>query len=385
MTTPEQIAQLLYKRSAGTLTDSEQQTLVDWLSASLANRQWLAYIDQEEHLEQKLTDFHPENHQRITDAIFAKIISGRSGLTQARPAHRIHFLKTAWVRYAAAVILLFGIGAYLWNTEQKEKPLITDTKPVPVKNDVAPGSNKAILTLSDGRKVELTPETGNITETGTNIQNANGRLEYGKAEKVVFNTMSTPRGGQYQLTLPDGTNVWLNAASSITYPTAFTSTTREVTITGEAYFDVTRNPAKPFIVKAPKEDITVLGTEFNVNAYADNNAAKTSLIEGSVKIQDIFLKPGQAYQQGKIITTNIEQDIAWKNGYFSFENKSLEAIMQELARWYDLEVSYAGTIPRREFLGKVGRNLKLSQVLNVLEKLGVRVQLENNRRVVIMP
>lgn len=298
--------------------------------------------------------------------------------------HRIHLLKRVWVRYAAAIIILFGIGAYLWNTQQKEKPLITETKPVPVKNDVAPGSTKATLTLSDGRKVQLTPETGRITESGTSIENTNGRLEYGKADKVVFNTMSTPRGGQYQLTLPDGTNVWLNAASSITYPTAFVNNTREVTITGEAYFEVKNNAAKPFIVKAPKEDITVLGTHFNVNAYPDEAAMKTSLLEGSVKVGEKILRPGQAYVNGKVVATDAEQDVAWKNGFFSFKDADIRSVMRQLSRWYDIDVEFEGPMPADEFNGKIGRQLKLSEVLELLSEARIRYRLEN-KKIIILP
>jgi transmembrane sensor len=149
------------------------------------------------------------------------------------PVHRVHFLRTAWFRYAAAVLIIAGVGAYLWNTSSiKDTPVIVAQKEI----DVLPGSEKAILTLSDGRKVELTPQTEIIAETGINIQNGNGELHYGKGEKAVFNTMSTPRGGQYKLVLPDGSRVWLNAASSITFPTAFKGKSREVSITVEAYF-----------------------------------------------------------------------------------------------------------------------------------------------------
>ncbi len=144
------------------------------------------------------------------------------------PVHRIHFLRTAWLRYAAAIIILFGMGTYLWTINTHERSMVQDTESIPLKNDVAPGTDRAILTLSDGRKIELTRETESIADIGTRIQNSEGRLEYGKAKKVVFNTMSTPRGGQYRLALSDGTNVWLNAASSITYPTFFAGNQREV-------------------------------------------------------------------------------------------------------------------------------------------------------------
>jgi transmembrane sensor len=301
-----------------------------------------------------------------------------------RITHRIYFLRTAWFRYAAAIVILFGIGAYLWNTQQKKTPAsTTEASAKAVKNDVAPGNTKATLTLSNGRKVELTPETGIITEPGIAIQNANGRLEYGKAEKVVFNTMSTPRGGQYQLTLPDGTNVWLNAASSITYPTAFTSGTREVTITGEAYFEVRKNRSKPFIVKTPKEDITVLGTYFNINAYPDEAAMKTTLLEGAVRIGNITLQPGQAYQDGKIVKTNVNQDIAWKNGVFNFHQVALKRAMIQLSRWYDVDIEFIGDVSDIQLGGKIGMQLSLQQVLKGLEDADIRFELAGKKLTVI--
>ncbi len=205
--------------------------------------------------------------------------------------------KTAWFKYptsrialrwasAAAIIILIGIGAYLWTTTQNEKLIVHQTKSVPAKNNIAPGSNKAILTLSDGRKIELTEQTKIIAEAGADIHNKNGTLQYGKSEKVVFNTMTTPKGRQYKLSLPDGTNVWLNAASSITYPTAFNNKIREVSITGEAYFEVAKNERMPFSVKINEEThVKVLGTHFNINSYKDEVDIKTTLIEGSVKIE----------------------------------------------------------------------------------------------------
>ncbi|MBO9571981.1 MAG: FecR domain-containing protein, partial [Chitinophagaceae bacterium] len=292
-----------------------------------------------------------------TGEIIKEEITGEENEADAvPPAHRIpslaegrHFLKTAWFRYAAAVLIIFGIGAYLWNNYKHAPASTAGASAKAVKNDIAPGSNRAVLTLSDGRKVELTPETKNIEETGTAIENNNGRVTYSQGERMVMNTMSTPRGGQYQLTLSDGTRVWLNAASSITYPTSFTEKTREVSITGEAYFEVSTNKSKPFIVSvvskpSPFEkggsreinrdtdsrgiyQITVLGTSFNVNSYPDETP-KTSLIDGSIKINNSILKPGQAYTNGKITTTNITQDLAWKNGEFNFQDLNLEQAMR---------------------------------------------------------
>jgi transmembrane sensor len=373
-----ELQEIMVRYTDGSASDAEAQLMeayYAYMGTRLAVNGITKEIDEQQFLE----------HEAKTLTTILNLKQEREQTILANhPAHRIHFLKSAWVRYAAAILIILGIGAYLWNTQHKKTSASTaGASSKAVKHDVAPGSNHAILTLSDGRKVELTSEAKRITETGISIANDSGKLEYGKADRVVFNTMSTPRGGQYQLTLPDGTNVWLNAASSITYPTAFTASTREVTITGEAYFQVTKIPAKPFIVKTLKENITVLGTSFNVNAYAENTSVKTSLLEGSVKIAETILKSGQAYQNGEVVKTDIEQDIAWKNGYFSFENKSLEEIMNELSRWYDLDVSYEEGVPQKVYIGKMKRNLNLSQVLNGLKNLGLEFRVEANRRVII--
>ncbi len=188
--------------------------------------------------------------------------------------------------------------------------------------------------------------------------------------------MSTPRGGQYQLKLPDGSKVWLNAASSITYPTAFTGDNREVKITGEAYFDVVKNESKPFVVKTYKDRVIVLGTEFNINSYTDEGFIKTSLVEGTVKINQTLLKPGQAYINGKILETDLSKDLAWKNGLFSFENADIQSVMRQLARWYDVEVKFKGSISTDQFSGKLGRNLALSQVMRLLRVARVNYEIE---------
>jgi transmembrane sensor len=303
------------------------------------------------------------------------------------PVHRIHFLRTAWSRYAAAVLIIFAIGAYLWNTQkQKEKPVVAQTQdPNPVKNDVLPGSDKAILTLSNGNKIELSATGGKTIKDGSlAIQNQEGALTYGETDVVVYNTMSTPKGGQYELILPDRTHVWLNAASSITYPTAFNGKTREVTVTGECYFEVEKDRKKPFIVKTPKEDIQVLGTHFNVNAYADEASIKTSLLEGAVKVGEKILKPGQAYVNGSIIQTDVNQDVAWKNGILNFNNITLEEAMRQISRWYDVEVIYEKGIPKMKFGGEMGRDLTLGQVTKALSVMGVKFRIEG-RKLIVTP
>lgn len=389
--TPKELTYLIEQYAKGGISPEKRAEL----EAFLSNLDMEVIPDDliKDWLEQSKTVSPPIGFETTTQSHLDKIFSTDKNLdfstdsnlqqSVGKPrVHRLHFLKTAWVRYAAAIIILFGIGAYLWNTTQKKNPQITEAKPAPVQHDIQPGKDRAILTLSNGQQVVLDKAASETIKDGTlSIENNDGQLIYKKGDKVAMNTMSTPKGGQYQLTLADGTKVWLNAASSITYPTAFTGTSREVTVTGEAYFQVTANAKQPFHVKTSDETITVLGTEFNVNTY---EVMKTSLVTGSVKIGAAVLKPGQAYSSGKVSNTNIDQDIAWKNGYFSLEGKSVREIMQELSRWYDIEVVYDEGVADQELAGKIGRNLNLSDVIDGLQKLGIKLRIEGTRRVVVV-
>lgn len=298
---------------------------------------------------------------------------------------------------AAAVLILLGTGTYFYQSRQTSQ--VEHTPPVAM--DVAPGGNKAMLTLANGSVVAIdsAPE-GQVAQQGNTsiVKLPNGQLVYhagnGEADESMFNTLSTPRGGQYQLTLPDGTQVWLDAASSITYPAVFKGTQREVTITGEAYFEIAPNAAMPFLVKAREATIQVLGTRFNVNAYQEEEAIKVSLLQGAVKLNNkksgIRLVPGQ---QGQLFPdgalklikeVDVEQSIAWKNGYFQFDGIGLPGLIRQIARWYDLEVIYEGTVPEREFSGKIARTAYLSDVIKALELSDVRCRFDG-KKLIVMP
>lgn len=302
------------------------------------------------------------------------------------PAHRIHFLRSAWFRYAVAIILLFGVGAYFYFTPGSES-IVTTVQQVPVSNDVAPGSNKAVLTLSDGSKVELNAQTTNIQDASAIIENTQGKLQYQQTQRAVWNTMTTPRGGQYQLSLPDGTNVWLNAASSITYPTAFAGQERKVTVTGEVYFEVAKNARQPFIVQTRSDVITVLGTHFNVHAYADEPAVVTTLLEGRVSVDNNgssrVLQPGQATMNGQVAKADVSQVVAWKNGLFDFNHKPLSQVLKELSRWYDIDINYEGKVPGITYWGKMQRDLNLSDVLDFLKGSGVQFRMGPDRQLIV--
>ncbi len=290
------------------------------------------------------------------------------------------------MRYAAVLVALVGV-TYFWinNLHDDVTPSaeIIST-PIDYGNQIPPAGNRATLTLSNGEVIALdSVSDGKLADQyGTSIVKEADRIIYQSGESgnraVTFNTMSTPRGGQYTLTLSDGTRIWLNAASSITYPTQFNGNERVVQVSGEVYFEVASRTEQPFIVNAGADRITVLGTTFNVRAYVEDGVVKTSLVEGLVRINDKVLLPGQAYINGDVIATSVEQDIAWRMGYFNFNGTDLQTVMREIARWYDVQVVYPEGVPAIEFGGEMQRNLDLVQILKALEKSNVRFRIESN-------
>lgn len=375
MSFAERLSYLFSKHRNNKLTLSERVELMSLIKDQKNEEQVKAYIyDRLSALES--ADLIPElDSSEDADERLKRLINAIN--LKPRVAHRVHFLKTAWFRYAAAVILIAGACVYLYTSTNKKSSIVS-TKPAPVNTDILPGNNKAILTLSDGRTVELDSAGVEIINDGSlAIENNSGRLMYKGSNLVATNTMRTPKGGQYQLMLSDGTKVWLNAATSITYPTSFNGKLREVTVEGEAYFEVTADASKPFVVKTAGQDITVLGTAFNVNAYKDDEDGKTSLLQGVVKVGDKILKPGEAYIKGKIVETNLEQDIAWKNGAFDFDRVKLKDALRQIARWYDVEVQMKDDVAELELRGQIGRELSLEQVLNGLQDKNVRFKVEN--------
>lgn len=306
-----------------------------------------------------------------------------------------------WRRMAVAAVFILLVGAgvlWLLQSQKKEQEIAIQAKPDVLK-DVAPGSNKAILKLADGTEIILdSANKGTLAQQGTVkvIKLDNGQLsykpQYGKPDEVFYNTITTPKGGQYQLVLADGTKIWLNAASSLHFPAAFAGKERVVELKGEGYFEVAKNAAMPFHVRVHQMDIQVLGTHFNVNAYTDENLMRTTLLEGSVKIskgaQARLLKPGQqaAVDQGEQILVrndvNLDEVIAWKNGLFQFQSADLETILRQASRWYDIEVEYRDKISEL-FSGQISRNVNISQLLKILEFTGkVHFEIEGKKVIV---
>ncbi|OQP61114.1 hypothetical protein A3860_05190 [Niastella vici] len=331
---------------------------------------------------------------------------------QPKPAPVRSISNKRW--WAAAAVLIIGIGtAALFGVFNKINNKQATTKSSPqVQNDVLPGGDKAVLTLANGKKIFLDSAKGDIVRQGSlKITNTNNKLDYeGQVETVEYHTLSTPRGGQYKIQLPDGTDVWLNAASSITYPTAFKGRARNVTITGEAYFEVAKDITKPFRVQVHDIEVEVLGTHFNINSYEDEGNIATTLLEGSVKIQTadakssgrqqtLVLKPGQqavAALSGlkpgqktaaRLMVDNsfdMEEVMAWKNGSFYFNRAGLQVVMRQLSRWYDIDVVFESGIPDIKIWGEMKRNLNLSEALAALGKMNVHFRIEG-KKLIVMP
>lgn len=323
------------------------------------------------------------------------------------PVHKRTRIGTPklWIGVAASVIIISVAGFFLLQKkEQTEKPVVQNEKKF--ENDIAPGGDKAILTLADGRQIILdNTKNGTIAQEGSVqvMKTEEGELVYtntnDQASEVFYNTVSTPRGGQYRLVLPDGSKVWLNANSSIRFPNVFNGTERKVEIGGEAYFEVTKNKTRPFKVTVVssagevKSEIEVLGTYFNINSYDNEATIKTTLIEGAVKVKKgnnlLLLSPGQQAQLNSNGEMKLARDVdveaimAWKNGKFIFSYDDIQSVMRQLERWYDIVVEYKGNITKEEFIGVISRNVSISQILNMLEKSGY-VKFEVRGRKVIV-
>ncbi len=306
-----------------------------------------------------------------------------------------------WLRVAAAaIVILFISGVSYWIIAKENKDEITASMtPLEKAPTILPGGNHAILTLADGSTIVLdSVQNGKIKRGNATINKQTGLLVYNgslsakSGASVTYNTLTTPRGGQYQVVLPDGSKVWLNASSSLHFPTAFTGNRREVDLTGEAYFEVVKNKENPFFVNVNGIQIEDLGTHFNVNAYLDEDAIKTSLLEGSVRImkgnESKILKPGQQEvlekngNDAEIKNADMNVVMAWKNGLFQFDGVGIETIMREISRWYDVDIVYSGRVPARSFVGKISRDAQLSDVLKILELSDVKFKIYGRKIIV---
>jgi ferric-dicitrate binding protein FerR (iron transport regulator) len=353
--------------------------------------------------EQRLLNFYgsfqkksetTEDINEIGESIFEKIQENTLPVEEDQYSYKFYYLKS--ISIAAIILLFISTGLYFYSNRVISEP--EQFAEIDVRNDILPGYNKAILTLADGSKISLDDAANGLLASQGNIaitKTDNGQIVYEKnnvdkskfmSNRSAINTIQTPKGGKYQIRLPDGSKVWLNSASTLSYPTTFAGNERKVQLKGEAYFEISPNKNVPFRVESENQIVEVLGTHFNINSYDDEDYVKTTLLEGSVKVilssnpnevsKTRLLKPGEqsltkSSQSGiRIENVDTEKAVAWKNGYFKFRNTPIKEIMREIERWYDVELVYEGKIPSDEFTGFISNDVKISAVLKIMEESG---------------
>jgi transmembrane sensor len=355
-----------------------------------------AFISEESQRLWHVSSWDNESEKDWTDAL-KRIHQQAFEDEKGRP---LVFMRKPLISLMAAAVLLLCVGSYLLYFHQSPKRQIkTIGQQQYHKNDLPPGSNGAILTLADGKKIILDSTAKGVAAQGNEkITYKDGLVLYaagtGARGEMAYNNMTTDKGHQYQLVLSDGSKVWLNAASSIRYPARFAEGERKVEITGEAYFEIAKNATSPFEVTVRGMEVQVLGTRFNIYAYDDEPTIKTTLIEGSVQVGNdrtqVKIRPGQQAQldsEDKIAVINspdAEGEMAWKDGRFNFEEADLKEIMKQVARWYDVEVEYKGDVTGHYFTADISRNKNLSDVLKALKTSSdIDFRIEGRKLIVI--
>jgi ferric-dicitrate binding protein FerR (iron transport regulator) len=379
------IVSIIEKYSTGTLSADEEHTLNEWLDG-VSPEEFHRTLDACTTLPAGLGEY-PALPPKFASAL-ERLLNEADGRDRIIPL----FQWKKWTAVAAAILLL-SAGTWWWLSHSRAPDASVTV------NDVAPGINGAILTLADGRQIVLDSTNNGFSATDGHakiVKGSKDQLTYkaaGGSVELVYNTLSTPRGRKISVVLADGTKVWLNAASSIKFPTVFAGSQRLVEIRGEAYFEVAANVKQPFVVKKMGSNyaVQVLGTQFNINAYDDEDVIKTTLLEGAVRIKNKILKPGQQAVAGKdqdeitvVPNVNTGEVMSWKNGVFNFDRADIYTVMRQVARWYDVEVEYKGTITRH-FGGTISQDVNVSQVFKMLELTGaVRFTIEG-RKIIVMP
>lgn len=371
------------------ISSEEREVLFTEWENSSDNEEWQELM--RPFLEKTVADnkYAPGNYQLIIEHIL-------------KQKARVVPLERRWtykIIVAACIILLAGIGSYLLFFRTSPRNEIVAKLPTDVK---APQNSKAIITLADGRKIFLdSAANGTLTQQANVllVKNADGQVQYkgngNEHAQTQYNTLFNPRGSKViNLTLSDGTKVWLNSETSLKYPIAFSNTERKVEVNGEAYFEVAHDAAKPFIVSKGETEVEVLGTHFNVNAYDDESAIKVTLLQGSVKVKhqslNIKLVPGEQAEvkDGLALTINrspnLDEVMAWKEGVFKYYSIDLASLMREAARWYDVDVHFAAAIPKDTYSGAISRSVSLATWFKILEESGVHFKIEG-RNVTVTP
>jgi transmembrane sensor len=380
-----EIVSLIRKDLRGELSAEETAFLNNWAGSDPAYRQLLDAAKDEQWLTAELKNYASIKEDEASTARMLQRVQQGMEINRKVVVGRISAYKK-WIA-AAAIVLVSTVTAYLLlepNTDQTQQVA-----------DIGPGSNKATLTLSNGDRIELNTAPGGIV-TG------NEQLRYADSSMVpvtlpeqsagVYNSLSTPQGGQYRIVLPDGTRAWLNAATTLKYPGVFAKDHRTVELEGEAFFEVAQKQHQPFIVKSKAQELQVLGTTFNIYAYPDEETTRTTLASGSVQIRNLSthmvnkLQPGLQSEVNGHATIISQADVfsatAWKEGLFSFRNASVEDLMKQLRRWYGVEVEFEGAIPPMRINGEVGRNMSATKVFEVLDYLDIQFRIINNKIII---
>ena len=393
----ERIGGLLFKYLNRTISSDELTTMYNWVYSSKENEEIFEHVVYSEEFQDSINYVQ----QIDVDAAY-RSIQDKLGIKKTNVVELPVKRRGRLITVAASIAMLITLSVGLYFRMHAKRTIEPTEVAQSVKSDAIPGGDRAVLTLANGNTIALdNAQNGTLTEQGSTkiTKLISGQLAYtvgtNPASVITYNTLATPRGGQYQLVLPDGTKVWLNNASSLHYPVAFIGHTREVELLGEAYFEVAHISNKPFRVKTKNCTIEDIGTHFNVMAYADEESVKTTLVQGSVKIEHfgaggdkgVVLVPGQQFQVGdglKVINdVDVDKAIAWKNGYFNFDRADLKEVMRQLSRWYDVDVQYAGgNITTHHFDGRIQRDLVLSKVLNGLENKEIHFLIDG-RRIII--
>lgn len=390
MTNEQRLAVLYEKYINGTCTAEEKKKLMELLADPSLDAAQDGLIEQS-------FDTLPVRYampRGAADHIFEKMVETHRGAAALKKRR----IGLSWAIAAASALLMILAGRYFSHPMKPAVVLAKKTASFPKQDIPPPASNRAMIVLASGQTIFLDSSGEGMLATEGHvhvIKSGNGEISYhgdaGNSEASLYNTLRNPRGSRVlSLKLSDGTRVWLNAESSLRFPAAFAGSERKVEITGEAYFEVAHNAHAPFVVAGNGTEVHVLGTDFNVNAYPEEAEVRVTLLQGAVDIShkgaNHRLQPGQQARVGNAIqvmnNVNLEQTMAWKNGLFVFQGASLPEVMDQLGRWYDVDVSYEGKIPERRFVGKVDRQYTLSEVLAVLGASDVHYRIEGKRLIV---
>lgn len=391
-------AALIVQHLKGQLSEDEEIKLQQWLQASPENALLLKKLQNEDHVKTEIDFLSTINNQKAWQNIVLR--ANKTPLS-----HKIYLLIQKW-KYAAIILLMLSVAVLFYKSSRNSLPQHQQAVIVnKYKNDIPPGTDKAQLILPDGSVLEMNGRTAGTVKrySGLKIRSNSGQLSYqltgaNNTMQEQYNTVVTPAGCKYRVTLPDGSMVWLNSASSLKFPLIFNHAERKVYLTGEAYFEVAKNKHQPFKVYSNNAIVRVLGTHFNVSAYANEPAVKVTLLEGSVKItkgtQSKLIVPGEQASINtsetdrhaaaiSVQTTDVNESVAWKNNQFLFDSEDVESVMKQIARWYNVDIEYLNGIPKIHFSGSISRNNNLSQILNMLELTGgVHFNIEGRRIIV---